>query len=264
MSSGGFFPAGKSEPICTPPEMMVYSAAEGNETIMLDRLKKYLMRRQRPVSFRDPLRTVPASRGFGAANGTPVDRYYIERFLAENRSSIRGVVGEIAENLYTGKFGAKDVRSLVFNFDRKAASDLTGDLSRPETLPEELFDCFICTQTLNFIFDVPAAVSGLARMLKPGGVLLGSVAGISQISRFDYERWGDYWRFTDLSLRRLLEREFAEVETECFGNVAAATAFLDGVVVEQLPDQSVLDAADGDYQLLIGFRAVRPERGAAL
>jgi hypothetical protein len=34
--------------------------------------------------------------------------------------------------------------------------------------------------------------------LKPGGVLLATVSGISQISRYDMYRWGDYWRFTTL------------------------------------------------------------------
>lgn len=228
---------------------------------MFGRIKKYLMRRQVRVLFRDPVRTEPAARGFGAANGTPVDRCYIERFLEKHRAAIRGTVGEIAEDVYTKRFGSGVGSGVVFDFGREARpGGVAGDLTCPEELPEELFDCFICTQTLNFIYDVPAALRGLARMLKPGGVLLGTVSGLSQVSRFDYERWGDYWRFTDMCLARLLGNEFRDVETECFGNVAAAAAFLDGLVLEQLPDRSILDLADPDYQIVVGFIARKPER----
>ena len=64
------------------------------------------------------------------------------------------------------------------------------------------------TQTLLVIFDFRAAIANCYRALKPGGVLLATFPGISQISRYDMDRWGDYWRFTDLSARRLFEEVF--------------------------------------------------------
>ncbi len=48
-------------------------------------------------------------------------------------------------------------------------------------------DCFIVTQTLNFIYDVKSAVKGIFHMLKDGGIILATVAGIFQISRYDIE-----------------------------------------------------------------------------
>jgi hypothetical protein len=127
-------------------------------------------------------------------------------------------------------------------------------------LPVNSFDCFICTQAFNFIFEVGKAAEGAHYLLKPGGVLLATVAGISQISRYDMERWGDYWRFTDASVKRLLEPVFrGGLEIESFGNVLAATAFLQGVSVEDLPDRTLLDTYDQDYQLLISIVA-RKER----
>ncbi|GEM_PF-2898356 len=70
------------------------------------------------------------------------------------------------------------------------------------TLPSNTIDCFIVTQTLNFIYDVKSAVRGIFHMLKDGGIILATVAGISQISRYDMDRWGDYWRFTDLFIKQ--------------------------------------------------------------
>ena len=83
---------------------------------------------------------------------------------------------------------------------------LVADLTRAENIPSNTFDCIICTQTLMFIYNVQAAIRTLYRILKPGGVLLATVAGVShQISRHDMERWGDYWRFTSLSTRLLFQ-----------------------------------------------------------
>jgi hypothetical protein len=98
---------------------------------------------------------------------------------------------------------------------------------------------------------VQKAVRGAHHLLKPGGVLLATVAGISQISRYDMERWGDYWRFTTASVRKLLEPVFERVEIGSMGNVLAATAFLQGIAVEDLPDPSLLDEKDDDYQVII-------------
>jgi SAM-dependent methyltransferase len=124
------------------------------------------------------------------------------------------------------------------------------------TLPENAFDCFICTSTFNFIFDVQKAVEGAHHLLKPGGVLLATVAGISQISRYDMDRWGDYWRFTSASVKRLFEPVFkGGLAIESFGNVLAATAFLQGVAVEDLPEKTLLDQQDPDYQMLITILA---------
>ena len=45
----------------------------------------------------------------------------------------------------------------------------------------DAFDCIIFTQTLHFIYDVRLAIQTLHRILKPGGVLLATFPGISQI-----------------------------------------------------------------------------------
>ena len=223
---------------------------------MIKKLKKYLLRKKTKVFFDDNLRTTPACKSFGIERGTPIDRYYIEKFLNQNRESVKGVVLEIADDTYSRKFnsGVTDFEVLHATDDNHKAT-IIGDLTDISTLPEERVDCFICTQTFNFIYDVDKAVAGAVKMLKHQGVLLGTVSGISQISSYDMERWGDYWRFTDLSVKILLEKYFSTVEVQTFGNILAAKAFLDGIVVEDLPDSSLLDFVDPVYQLTIAFKA---------
>jgi glycosyltransferase involved in cell wall biosynthesis len=207
-------------------------------------------------------RLSPISRVWGFDRGLPVDRYYIERFLSAYASDIRGRVLEISDDTYTRKFGAARVvqSDILHPVEGNPRATIIADLTGEDGIPKEAFDCIICTQTLMFIFDIHKAMRTLYRILKPGGVLLMTLAGVSQISRSDMERWGDYWRFTSLSARRLCESVFppACVSVEAHGNVLVAVAFLQGLAREELR-QEELDASDPDYEVLISARAVKPE-----
>jgi len=107
---------------------------------------------------------------------------------------------------------------------------------------------------LQFIYDVRAAIFNLYRILKPGGILLATFPGISQISRYDMDRW----RFTTLSAQKLFEEVFSPVNVTVasYGNVLAANAFLHGLAGEELRPQE-LDHQDPDYELLITVRAIK-------
>jgi len=202
----------------------------------------------------------PMSRAFGMDRGRPIDRYYIERFLAAHANDIRGRVLEIAESTYTERFGGDRVtRSDVLHVQPDhPGTTIVGDLTKPETVPAGAFDCIIITQTLMFIYDLRAAIATLHDMLRPGGVALITVAGISQVPRYDRENWGDYWRFTDLAIERLLTERFekSNIRVGACGNVLVAGAFLAGWSVEELRARE-LEHHDPDYQVIITARAVR-------
>jgi len=210
------------------------------------------------VRFGDLRRLKPISLDWGAERGRPIDRYYIERFLAEHTADIRGRVLEIGDDRYTRAYGGQRVsRSDVLHFakDRPPVTIL-GDLTRVESLPADAFDCILLTQTLQAIYDVPAAIRTVNHALKPGGVVLATVPGISKISRYDMDQWGYYWSFTSLSARRLFEAAFPEglVHVSAYGNVLAAAAFLYGLAAQELK-RDELDFVDPDYELLITLHA---------
>jgi SAM-dependent methyltransferase len=217
------------------------------------RLVDALVRRRTQVRFDDLARTSPVSRELGWDRGTPIDRALIEQFLAVYQVRLRGRVLEIGEARYTARFAAGATSSAVLHVE--PGHGLVGDLTRLDTLPANAFDAVICTQVLGVIYDVAAAVAGLHHVLAPGGCALVTVSGIAQISRYDADRWGDYWRFTEASLRRLFES--FETTIEARGNVATATALLQGVAVEDLPDRSVLATHDRDYPVSLGVVAVK-------
>jgi SAM-dependent methyltransferase len=214
------------------------------------------------VNFGDLRRVMPISRGFGFDRGLPIDRYYIEQFLAEHRADIHGRVLEFADNSYTRRFGGThvSVSDVVDVSPENRAATFIDDITRPTTLPADTFDCVIATQTLQFVYDLAAAVATLERILKPGGVLLITCPGISQI---DDPAWNTtwHWLFTARAVRRLLEEVFPaeNITVEAKGNVLAATAFLHGLASEELQTED-LAFRDPPYEVTITARAVKPHR----
>jgi SAM-dependent methyltransferase len=203
----------------------------------------------------------PISPDWGMERGQPIDRYYIERFLLKPASDIQGRVLEIGDNTYTCKFGEERVtESVVLHVaEKKEHVTLIGSLTDTNVFPACSFDCFIVTQTLQTIFDVPFAIRTIHHSLKPGGVALITVPGISKVSRYDMERWRYYWSFTTGSIEKLLSELFPRdhLQIEVYGNVLTSIAFLHGLATQELSKKE-LDYCDPDYQLLITVRAVRP------
>lgn len=206
-------------------------------------------------------RTTPFDKNWGGGRGQIVDRYYIERFLEENASDVRGHVLDFFDDNYARQFGGAKVSKidvLHLTPDNPHAT-IIADLRDGAQIPSNTFDCVICTQVFLLIFDLHAAVRTLYRILKPGGVVLMTSPGIQKISRGDMKMSGEYWRFTTLSLRRLFEEAFPRecVQVKASGNVLAATAFLFGLAVEDLRRKD-LDFEDPDFPVSIGLRAVKP------
>lgn len=203
----------------------------------------------------------PLSLCFGYDRGLPIDRYYIEKFLTAHQQDIQGRVLEIGDASYTNRFGGDRVtQSDVLHVEEgNPHATIVGDLTNAEQIPSNAFDCFILTQTLHLVYDLNSALNTIYRLLKPGGVILATVPGISQVSE---DQWADYWcwSFTQLSAKRVFAEVFPsdKLEIEVFGNVLAATSFLQGIAAEELTPAE-LDYRDRHYQMLIAIRAVKPD-----
>jgi SAM-dependent methyltransferase len=212
------------------------------------------------VSFGDLRRLTPVARAFGFARGLPVDRVYIESFLEFNALAIRGRVLEVGDNAYTRRFGKDRVTKSDILHVKPGHPDATvvADLAAADHVPANTFDCIICTQTLQLVFDLPAAAATLHRILKPGGVLLLTVPGISHL---DDPEWTPtwYWSFTPVAARALFGTLFGAgtIEVESYGNVLTSIAFLHGLAAEDLAAAEVAHR-DPVYPLLVTLKAVKP------
>jgi SAM-dependent methyltransferase len=211
------------------------------------------------VRFGDLRRTTPISPDFGYARGGPVDRYYIEGFLARHAADIRGRVLEVGDATYTHRFGgSRVVQADVLHIDPDAAGvTFVGDLADGSMLPDAAFDCIVLTQTLQFILDYMAALRTLERILVPGGVVLVTVPGIT---RLDDDASGATWHysFSPHTLREVCDAVFGEgtATIESHGNVLSAIAFLHGLGYEELTTAE-LDEQHVRYSIVNAARVVK-------
>lgn len=216
-------------------------------------------RRSRRPRLGDLRRVTPIDPNWGYERGTPIDRVYVERFIGSHRASIQGRVLEIAAPDYTTAFGRGVTQvDILMAKPGNPEATIVGDLTHAPHIPDDTFDCAIVTQTLQFVYDVRAALGTLHRVIAPGGVLLATVPGLTKISRIEDDEYGEWWHYTGRSLRRLAGEAFGDenVQTTTYGNVLAASGFLYGLAASDL-DPDELDAHDPLYEVVIGLRAVK-------
>jgi SAM-dependent methyltransferase len=199
----------------------------------------------------------PACPDFGYRRGLPIDRYYVEAFLAKRSGDIRGRALEIGDASYCRRFGKVALQDVLHVNACARETTITGDLSRPGVLPQGVFDCMVVTQTLHLIYDMSAAIKEMYQALKPGGVLLLTSPGITRIDRGNWkDTW--YWSLTEPSIRRLFSEAFGDENCEVgvHGNVYAATCFLHGLALEEV-DRKKLDVLDPSFPVILTIRACK-------
>ena len=200
---------------------------------------------------------VPAlSDWWGTDRGLAIHRYYLEKFLAEFAPDIRGRCLEFQDPQYTPRFGGSRVTHLdILHMDESnPRATLVADLTKPNDLPGEAFDCVVCTHVLHTIFEAEKAVRGIHRILKPGGVLL---AAVPQISMYGPD-YGELWRFTPEGLRVLLSRVFGEdnVDWRAYGNSLTAAGEIRGLASHEFT-KAELDQHDVRFAVEVCARAVK-------
>lgn len=112
---------------------------------------------------------------------------------------------EVASAIVPGQEAVSDLRRL-FPGKRYLGCDLQAgpgvdrieDLTRLSLADGEA-GSFISLNTLEHVWDLFAAAREIQRVLRPGGTLL-----VSSVFHFEVHEYpADYWRFTDVALRRL-------------------------------------------------------------
>jgi SAM-dependent methyltransferase len=205
-------------------------------------------------------RMQPLNAGWGFERGQPIDRYYIEDFLARQSQDIRGKALEIGDDVYLRQFGGDRLTSsdiLHIESDHPKAT-IIADLADADGMSTDTFDSFLLIQTLQLIYEVRLALSTTYRVLKPGGVVLATFPGITPLK--DRE-WNDCWcwNFTAVSALRLFGEVFPaeNIRVETYGNILSATAFLHGLASQELSQQE-LEYRDPAYAVIIAVRAEKP------
>lgn len=98
----------------------------------------------------------------------------------------------------------------VDTLDREARTEgvtYLGDVQAMTMISDGSYDSAVCLSVLEHVPDPVQALQEIARILKPGGVLLLSVPHLSRL----HEEPHDYFRYTRYGLRALLERTGLQV-----------------------------------------------------
>ncbi len=195
---------------------------------------------------------------YGLDRGTPLDRYYIQAFLAENQESIQGQVLEVGDSRYTVSFGGDRVQtSEVIDIDStNSNATLITDLCKPGSLPSSTYDCIILTQTLHLLREPGICLENCLQ--GPRGVLLLTAPALSRLSPTYPD--GDFWRFTVTGMSELFGKHWdGPFNVDAYGNLPICIGFLHGEVVEETPDE-VLRRRDPRFPLTVAVQARRHSR----
>lgn len=210
----------------------------------------------------DVIPVAPFCPRWGLSRGAPVDRYYVDRFLARHSADIQGHVLEIGDDGYSRRFGTADLQSVdILDVDpNNQRATIIADLCHTERLAADCYDCVVMTQVLPYTESPVAALRTLLRALKPGGVLLCTCPAITPVSPEINERDRWYWSVYSPTARLFFDEagfQPQDLLIESWGNLRVATAFLWGLAQEDLTEAD-FQPRDVSYPLITTIRAVRP------
>ena len=122
-------------------------------------------------------RTEPISACYGVERGTPVDRYYLHRFLDNHRARITGRVIEIQGTSYIDRFGVEVSEAHSVDIVSGTSPTFVCDLAESEgVLPSNHYDCFLMPNSTQHFRKLKACLKQALRVVRPGGWILGSSA----------------------------------------------------------------------------------------
>jgi SAM-dependent methyltransferase len=196
----------------------------------------------------------PISNKFGYDRGTPIDRFFIEKFLRANENDIKGHCMEVVDDKYIKKFGGKRVTKIdvIDNDVKSKIATIIDDLTHLKTVKNDTFDCLVITHTLGMIPEFQKAIETCYRVLKPGGVLLVTSSAFSPL----VENEKTYWRCTQFGAEYMFGKVFDhdKLKITSYGNVLTSQCFWVGMAQEELTHEE-LDYDDPHYPCVIGIRA---------
>jgi hypothetical protein len=193
-------------------------------------------------------RTTPFSSTYGFERGTPIDRYYLHQFLAAHRGVIRGDVLEVQTTDHTVRFGRGVTRAHTFDVVPDFHPTYLCDISHcADVIPNRAYDCLLLPNALPHFRELDLALAQIARIVRPGGAILASAAGLLPLTG-DVP---DYWRFSPVGWREKLNASWPgmSIEITGHGNCLSAVGAQLGLALEELREAE-LNVRDERFPVL--------------
>ncbi len=221
---------------------------------LIRNLRWLLLRRLEPI-------------GGGRQRGTPVVRYYWEKYLQAHQTDVRGAALEVGTTATIRRVGGSCVAQAdAIDFTSHTPEvTVVADLSRADHVPSERYDCFVNQFTMHLIYDAEAALYHSIRILKPGGVLLINFSCVdyyfpSGLDMGTGEPLFLYRWYTPIQVENLLRSLSLRAEDysmDVCGNLFTRVAYQMNMPAEEMTRRE-LEYVDPGHPLLICARIVKP------
>jgi glycosyltransferase involved in cell wall biosynthesis len=206
---------------------------------------------------RDPWRGLrrltPVERFVREKDNTPIDRHYVQEFLAGEEHAVSGRVVVVGHRSHGHTFGTPSVigadllaRTGVEGMEIEVDAIRSGSVPPPDSA-----DAIVIAQALHLVPDPESVVEALHRALKPGGTLLVTVPFVAKIDRFDWGRT-PHWSIAPGALRNLLCGPFSarSVEIRNYGSILTTIAFVRGASAQAMKAAD-LEANDPAFPVVV-------------
>ena len=195
------------------------------------------------IDWGDLKKTVPICQAFGLTRGTPVDRYYLQKFITEIHPQVVGNILEVG-----GIPKDRDFYQLIpgncyrnLNLEPGPGIDITGDVHDISVVEPNSQDSVIIFNVLEHCYAPWIAVENIYSWLKPGGKCFAMVPSAIRVHATPM----DYWRPLPDAFVWMF-RNFSQHKLYVYGNPISVIASYHGIAVEELTSEE-LDAFHPDY-----------------
>lgn len=195
------------------------------------------------IDFGDFKREEPFCPRFGNLRGTAIDRYYLNKFIAEIRSEVKGVTLEIGGSKINRElYNFTNTSSyLTMDVDGGADLDIVGDAHDPNAVDEASLDSIVLFNVLEHCERPWVVVDNIYQWLKPGGQVFCLVPNAQRLHRTPR----DYWRIFPDALDSLFAR-FPQRKLYVYGNLLTTMATYYGIASDELSREE-LDYYNENY-----------------
>ncbi|MBK1987560.1 class I SAM-dependent methyltransferase [Sphaerospermopsis aphanizomenoides BCCUSP55] len=195
------------------------------------------------LNWGDLKKTVPICQAFGLTRGKPVDRYYLNKFIAEIYPQITGNILEIGgipkdKDFYQVNPGSS---YQIMNLEPGLGIDIVGDAHDVSMIQPESFDSIITFNVLEHCYAPWQVVENIYTWLKPGGKCFAMVPSAVRLHATPM----DYWRPLPDAFAWMF-RNFSQKKLYVYGNPISVIASYHGIATEELTTEE-LDAFHPDY-----------------
>ena len=205
------------------------------------------------IDFGDLKRDRPFCPQFGHFRGSPVDRYYLDRFIDEIRNEVKGVtleIGGLKQNRELYKL-ANVTKFLTMDLGGPDL-DIVGDAHDPNVVEEESMDSILLFNVLEHCEQPWVVVDNVYRWLKPHGQVFCMVPNAQRVHRVPR----DYWRILPDALDSIFSR-FPRRKLHVYGNPLTTMAAFYGIAAEELTREE-LDFHHENYPVANCIHAHKP------